>query len=278
MKYKIGDVSRAFCLSKNTLRYYEEHGILTPAHQDGSDYRYYDNEQMHRIGSLKKLRNMGLSVDEIQEFLPGSTVDRVEELMEKHLLEEERQAEVHRYLADKLRSDLERIRDRKSYGRITHRTLPERYEMGLCSIENLVVDRKLQKYAPAWFDQVFPVMNIHRLKTGDVEQGLYRPSFALMVDAPGAELLGLDTKNPFVRFLPAQDCLNACSLFDSFQNGDSPGFLYLEQCRSMLEQCRLEGLEPTDDFSFNILFSCRTPEGKPQVIGDIYLPVRRAET
>ena len=67
--YRIGDLSKAFSLSKNTLRYYELRGVLSPAHEDSSGYRYYDDEQLHRIGSLKKLQNMGLSVDQSKSFL-----------------------------------------------------------------------------------------------------------------------------------------------------------------------------------------------------------------
>ena len=62
--YKIGDLSKAFSLSNNTLRYYESRGILSPTYEYSSGYRYYDDEQIHMLGSLKKLQNMGLSVDE----------------------------------------------------------------------------------------------------------------------------------------------------------------------------------------------------------------------
>ncbi len=274
MKYKIGDVSKAFCLSKNALRYYEEHGVLLPTHDEGSSYRYYDDEQMHRVGTLKKLRNMGLSVDEITQFMPSSTIKEVEALMTACLKEQERQAALHRYLADKLQADLSRIRDSASFGHISRRALPERYELQLGSIENLVKDRELQKFAPAWFDHVFPVMNIHRLDLRDVAEGRYAPFFALSVDALGAQLLGLDTGNSFVQHRSAQDCLNLCNCFRRFQQEETLGFLYLDQCQALLRRCEAEGLTPADSFYFNILFACREADGTSEVIGDIYLPVR----
>ena len=41
-KYKIGDVSRLFDIPAQTLRYYEEQGILHPEKSENSGYRYYD--------------------------------------------------------------------------------------------------------------------------------------------------------------------------------------------------------------------------------------------
>lgn len=271
--YKIGDVSKAFSLSKNTLRYYERRGVLSPAHEDSSGYRYYDDEQMHRIGSLKKLQNMGLSVSKSKVFLSGASLKGVEELVSDCLERERQQAQLHGYLAQKLQEILARAQDTSTYGRISRCVLPEHYEMRLDSIRNLVDDRELHRYAPQWFDHVFPVTNIHRLTVRDVEAGRYAPVFALSIDSAGAQLLELDTANPFVTLYPATDCLHVCGCFSSSRGDDSPTFHYLEQCRAILDRCGEEGLVPRDAFYFNILFTFLDQEGDSNVIGDIYLPV-----
>ncbi|MCI8475187.1 MAG: MerR family transcriptional regulator [Oscillospiraceae bacterium] len=275
--YRIGDLSKAFSLSKNTLRYYELRGVLSPAHEDSSGYRYYDDEQLHRIGSLKKLQNMGLSVDQSKSFLSGATIGEVEVLMSQCLTRETQQAKLHHYLSQKLQEILSRTQDTQSHGRIFRRTLPEHYEMRLDSIRNLVDDRELHRYAPQWFDHVFPVMNIHRLAVKDVAEGLYAPAFALAVDPLGASLLGLDTTNPFVSLYPAQDCLNICSFFGGSAKNTEPAFHYLEHCQAMLRRCQEEDLVPTDAFRFNILFTFLTPDGSSNVVGDLYLPVAPAQ-
>ena len=69
MSYTIGEVARAFGMSKNALRYYEEKGILSPAVDPESGYRYYDDASMHRIGSIKKLRNLGFSIDDCRQLM-----------------------------------------------------------------------------------------------------------------------------------------------------------------------------------------------------------------
>ena len=274
--YKIGDVSKAFSLSKSTLRYYERRGVLSPAHEDGSGYRYYDDEQMHRIGSLKKLQNMGLSVEKSKAFLSGASLREVEELVSDCLEQEKRQLQLHRYLAEELQEILSRAKDTSSYGQISRRSLPEHYEMQLDSIRNLVDNRELHRYAPQWFDHVFPVTNAHRLAVKDVQAGRYAPVFALSVESTGAKLLELDTTSPFVSFYPALDCLHSCGCFSSSHEEANPAFHYLEQCQAMLRHCQREGLVPLDSFYFNILFTFLDQEENSNVIGDIYLPVAMA--
>lgn len=271
--YRIGDVSKAFSLSKNTLRYYERRGVLSPAYEDSSGYRYYDDEQMHRIGSLKKLQNMGLSVDKSKAVFSGASLQGVEQLVSDCLGRERQQARLHRYLEENLQEILSRIQDAKSFSQISRCVLSERYEMRLDSIRNLVDDRELHRYAPQWFDHVFPVTNVRRLTVSDVEAGRYAPVFALSVDSVGAQLLELDTTNPFVTLHPATDCLHVCRCFSSSHGEDIPTSHYLEQCQAMLDRCGEEGLVPRDAFCFHILFAFLDQEGNSNVIGDIYLPV-----
>ena len=272
MKYKIGDVSRVFSISKNTLRYYEEKGIILPVHQEGSNYRYYDDEQMHQMGSLKKLRNLGLSVDEVREFFEGISFERLCEVLSGRLEEEKREIRKRQYLAARLQEDLSRMKDTDTRGKIGFRDLPERWELQLSSIENLVEDRELQKVAPGWFDSVFPVMNIHRLDVDKVRQGRFEPFYALCVDVQGAELLGLETAGPYIVRRPAQKCLNLFMRF-SLNGEQGEGWGYEAQCARLLQECDARGLKAADALYFNIVFVYEDKEGGSVIFGDLYLPV-----
>lgn len=275
-RYKIGDLSKVFSLSKNTLRYYEERGVLSPSHEDSSGYRCYDDEQFHLIGSLKKLQNMGLSVDQSKDVFSGISREGVETLVAHCLEREERQARLHRYLAESLREILSRIQDTSAYGRIGRREMPEHYEIRMGGTRNLVNDRELHRYASQWLDHIFPVVNIHRLSVDDVEAGRYAPDFALSAGSTAVRLLELDTDNPFVTFHPAQACLHVCNCFTGSRQGATLTFHYLEQCRAMLHRCREEGLIPLGPFSCHGLFTFLDQDGVSNKIGDIYLPVGQA--
>ena len=71
---RIGELSTASGVSRDTLRYYEEKGLLkSPTRMDGG-FRLYsaeDVERMRRIIELKSL--LGFSLAEIKEMLEAGT-------------------------------------------------------------------------------------------------------------------------------------------------------------------------------------------------------------
>ncbi len=52
-----------------TLRHYEKMGLLRPAEVDEwTGYRYYDVSQMQTLGQIRKLKDMGFSLEEIRDL------------------------------------------------------------------------------------------------------------------------------------------------------------------------------------------------------------------
>ena len=69
---KIGDFSRLSRISVRMLRHYDEIGLLPPVHIDPDTlYRYYDERQLITAARIAALRDMGFSLSEIGELLPG---------------------------------------------------------------------------------------------------------------------------------------------------------------------------------------------------------------
>jgi len=66
---KIGEVARRAGVSVDTVRYYERRGILPPAVRLPSGYRTYAPSSADRILLARRLREVGLSIDEIVSAL-----------------------------------------------------------------------------------------------------------------------------------------------------------------------------------------------------------------
>jgi len=67
---RIGIFSRISQVPVSTLRYYDDIGLLEPAHIDTtSGYRYYTMEQLARLQRIMALKEMGLSLEEIHKLL-----------------------------------------------------------------------------------------------------------------------------------------------------------------------------------------------------------------
>jgi len=67
---RIGDFSSLSQITIKTLRYYDEQGLLRPAHVDTvTGYRYYAVSQLPRLHRVLALRDLGFSLDQIGSIL-----------------------------------------------------------------------------------------------------------------------------------------------------------------------------------------------------------------
>jgi MerR family transcriptional regulator, repressor of the yfmOP operon len=68
--YTIEQVATRTELTKRTLRYYEEVGLLPPTGRTEGNYRLYSEEDIQRLERIKKLRDLlGFSLADIREIL-----------------------------------------------------------------------------------------------------------------------------------------------------------------------------------------------------------------
>lgn len=66
---QIGQLAKLSGVSGDTLRFYEKVGLLTPASRTESGYRLYGSDAVSRVHFIIKGKQVGLTLDEIQELL-----------------------------------------------------------------------------------------------------------------------------------------------------------------------------------------------------------------
>ena len=76
----INEVESITKLSKKSIRYYEELGLTTPK-RDNNDYRIYDEENIKELKTIKFLRELNISVNDIKKL-------KNEEISLKELMED----------------------------------------------------------------------------------------------------------------------------------------------------------------------------------------------
>jgi MerR family Zn(II)-responsive transcriptional regulator of zntA len=71
----IGKLAALAEISTDTLRYYEEEGLIAPADRSASGYRLYDQDSVRRIRFVKQAQHSGFTLAEIRDLLAlrGST-------------------------------------------------------------------------------------------------------------------------------------------------------------------------------------------------------------
>ncbi len=73
----IGRFARLSGLSIGALRHYHEQGVLSPARIDpGTRYRSYQRAQLDEARLLARLRELGLSLPEVRDFLAADQAER----------------------------------------------------------------------------------------------------------------------------------------------------------------------------------------------------------
>src|SRR5215471_20138439 len=83
---RIGDFSKLSQVSIKTLRYYDEMGLFKPIDVDRfTGYRYYSVSQLPRLNRILALRDLGLSLEQIEQALNGLTLDQLRGMLKmKH--------------------------------------------------------------------------------------------------------------------------------------------------------------------------------------------------
>jgi DNA-binding transcriptional MerR regulator len=67
---RIDQVATRTALTKRTLRYYEEIGLLDPPTRTEGGYRLYSEADIHRVEAIKRLRSLlGFSLAEIRDLV-----------------------------------------------------------------------------------------------------------------------------------------------------------------------------------------------------------------
>lgn len=70
--FSIGEIATVCGVSINALRFYEAKALIKPAHTDPeSGYRYYSRKNLLRLRVILRLKDAGLSLPEIKEYLDG---------------------------------------------------------------------------------------------------------------------------------------------------------------------------------------------------------------
>jgi DNA-binding transcriptional MerR regulator len=67
----IGELSRRCSLSRDTIRFYEKHGLISVGRRERrfNNYKEYSEETLNRLMSIKLIKSFGFTLNEASELL-----------------------------------------------------------------------------------------------------------------------------------------------------------------------------------------------------------------
>lgn len=113
--YRIGEISRLYKISTDILRYYDKIGLMSPDFTGENGYRYYSKKQIWKLNNIRNLRNIGVGLEDIKEFLDERNINSANDIIEFQLEKVEDKIKKLTELKEELTSKLENIEFFKTF-------------------------------------------------------------------------------------------------------------------------------------------------------------------
>jgi Cd(II)/Pb(II)-responsive transcriptional regulator len=96
MNMRIGELAKLTGCQPETVRFYEQKGLLPPPLRSQANYRMYGTDHADRLHFIRRCRSLGMSLDEVQTLLgfqdrPDQPCGGVNDLVDRHILSIDRQ-------------------------------------------------------------------------------------------------------------------------------------------------------------------------------------------
>lgn len=265
--YAIGDFAKKAGVSTHFLKFYEEKGILHPRVQENG-YRYYDIRDASLVLECFRMKNMGLSVRQIEKGINDCTEQEVAEMLQQR--ENVLQSQLHEQQMYLLGLQNLRVALRLcEQGEWSVRTVPDVWYLPHTIGKEFVQDSRIYDQLPQWLDWM-PVVTSAQIARGN-DAHAERMEWGLGLEQAEAAQLGFAPQEPAQLLHLGRVLEIYCSWEIPAEHGSEKG-LY-QYC---MERARALNLVP-EPVMFRRVFCYTEKGGTKQVHNVLRVPVKMAE-
>ena len=265
--YAIGDFAKKAGVSTHFLKFYEEKGILHPRVQE-TGYRYYDIRDASLVLECFRMKNMGLSVRQIEKGINDCTEQEVAEMLQQRenvLQSQLHEQQMHLQGLQNLRVALRLCEQ----GEWSVRTVPDVWYLPHTIGKEFVQDSRIYDQLPQWLDWM-PVVTSAQIVRGN-DAHAERMEWGLGLEQAEAAQLGFAPQEPAQLLHLGRVLEIYCSWEIPAEHGSEKG-LY-QYC---MERARALNLVP-EPVMFRRVFCYTEKGGTKQVHNVLRVPVKMAE-
>ena len=265
--YAIGDFAKKAGVSTHFLKFYEEKGILHPKVKENG-YRYYDIRDASLVLECHRMKNMGLSVRQIEKGINDCTLPEVEAVLahqETGLQAQLHARQMHLLGLQNLRAAL-RLCEQEEW---SVRTVPDVWFLPHTLNGEFLPDDCIYDQLPQWLDWLPLVTSAQTVQMGP--DGKLNAEWGLGLEQTEAEQIGFAPKEP-AQLLHQGRVLEIYCSYIAPEEGCSEGELY----RRCMERARQLNLVP-GDILFRKVFCYTRKDGDCWVHCVAWVPVHLPE-
>lgn len=219
----IGKMAEMNHITVATLRLYDEMNLLKPRYIDEmTGYRYYDISQNARLDMIAYMKELGMSLAEIQNVLEKEDITLIETILvqkNEQLYEQMRELKARHNAVERAIASIERYRKSPTKGTISLEYIDRRYTYGQPCTDNfyekdiVAFEKELLSLRKTLSDQGFSQVHSYNVGTSITEENFLKEKFI-----PQDTFIFVNYKdkvnNPDVKVLDSG--MFACIYLDSF--------------------------------------------------------------
>lgn len=160
--FSIGEAAKAVRTTSETLRHYDRIGLVKPGKKDEwTNYRYYTEQDIVRLNTVRALQLMDLSLQEIKKVLEYDDLEKIIDFLVQAEKKADEKIAALQYSKSKIelaKADYERkLQGYKNPNGIVLKDVPERVILLSDTLEMPTLDN-LWNYLSHFYDKVTPAL------------------------------------------------------------------------------------------------------------------------
>lgn len=158
--FSIGEAAKAVNTTSETLRHYDRIGLVKPSKKDEwTNYRYYTEQDIVRLNTVRALQLMDLPLQEIKKVLEFDELEKIVEFLEQAEKKADEKISILQYSKSKIqlaKADYEKkLQTKQSFQDVFLKSFQERIILLSDTLEVPTLDN-LWNYLSHFYDKVTP--------------------------------------------------------------------------------------------------------------------------
>lgn len=164
----ITELAKLRKVTSETLRYYDRIGLLKPDYTDPNNgYRYYSIRKSERLGVIRELRDLGMSIEEILNYFDDCNLRKSIEILSKQYFKMQQEIEADLVLSGKIAKKLTFLGELLSFRDLNQPFIKKYSERYLLSLNRPAGGEKEHLYAlselETMLNEISPILATDRL-------------------------------------------------------------------------------------------------------------------